>query len=74
MPSGVSVASTAGPTGLTTSGDLSSAHGAVELAKDVGAVMTTGGYIVVGVDDHGEPAGDVAHLELFDPAACTTSR
>jgi hypothetical protein len=31
--------------------------------------MTTSGYIVVGVDDHGELAGDVAHLELFDPAA-----
>ena len=48
--------------------DLSSARGVVELAKDAGAMMITGGYIVVGADDHGRPSGDVQHLELFDPA------
>jgi len=48
--------------------DLSSARGLVEFAKDVGAMMITGGYIVVGADDNGQPTGDVDHLELFDPA------
>lgn len=48
--------------------DLSSARGVVELAKDVGAMMITGGYILVGAGDHGEPTGDVEHLELLDPA------
>lgn len=31
-------------------------------------MMITGGYIVVGANDHGQPAGDVVHLEAFDPA------
>jgi hypothetical protein len=30
--------------------------------------MITGGYILVGADDNGQPAGDVEHPELFDPA------
>jgi hypothetical protein len=49
--------------------DLSSARGLVELAKDIGAMMITGGYIVIGADDTGRPAGDVEHPELFDPAS-----
>ena len=48
--------------------DLSSTRGLVEFAKDVGAMMTTGGYILVGAGDHGQPTGDVEHLDLFDPA------
>lgn len=48
--------------------DLSSARGAVEFAKDAGAMMLAGGYILVGADDQGQPAGDVEHLGLFDPA------
>ena len=48
--------------------DVSSTRGVVELAKDAGAMMITGGYVVVGADDHGRPSGDVHHLELFDPA------
>jgi hypothetical protein len=48
--------------------DLSSAPAMVELAKDAGAMMITGGYILVGADDRGEPSGDVDHLELFDTA------
>lgn len=48
--------------------DLSSARGVVELAKDAGAMMITGGYILIGADDRGEPSGDVDHLELFDTA------
>ena len=48
--------------------DLSSARGVVELAKDAGAMMITGGYVLVGAGDHGEATGDVEHLELFDPA------
>jgi len=48
--------------------DLSSTRGEVELAKDAGAMMITGGYIVVGADDRGQPSGDVQHLELFDTA------
>ena len=48
--------------------DLSSLRARVEFAKDVGAMMITGGYILVGADDNGQPAGEVEHLELFDPA------
>lgn len=48
--------------------DLSSTRDLVEITKDIGALMITGGYIVVGADDHGLPAGEPAHLELFDPA------
>ena len=48
--------------------DLSSARGVVELAKDAGAMMITGGYILVGAGNHGEATGDVEQLELFDPA------
>lgn len=48
--------------------DLSSARGVVELAKDIGAMMISGGCIVVGADDQGRPSGDVLHPELLDPA------
>jgi hypothetical protein len=48
--------------------DLSITRDLVEITKDIGALMITGGYIVVGADDHGLPAGEPAHLELFDPA------
>ncbi|HEX6506207.1 MAG TPA: hypothetical protein VF221_01115 [Chloroflexota bacterium] len=48
--------------------DLSTTRGVVELAKDVGAMMISGGYVLVGADDNGQPAGDVEHLELFDTA------
>jgi hypothetical protein len=48
--------------------DLSSTRDLVEITKDIGAMMITGGYIVVGADDNGRPAGEVEHLELFDPA------
>ncbi len=47
---------------------LSATRDVVELAKDAGAMMITGGYIVVGADDHGQPSGDVLHPELFDTA------
>jgi hypothetical protein len=49
--------------------DLTSARGVVELAKDAGAMMIGGGYVVVGADSHGQPTGEVEHLELFDEAA-----
>jgi hypothetical protein len=48
--------------------DLSATRDVIELAKDAGAMMIIGGYIVVGADDHGQPAGDVLHPELFDTA------
>jgi hypothetical protein len=48
--------------------DLSSARGLVEFAKDVGAMMIAGGYILVGADDSGQPTGEPEHLDLFDPA------
>jgi hypothetical protein len=48
--------------------DLSSSRGLVEFAKDVGAMMITGGYILVGADDNGQASGDIEHLDLFDPA------
>lgn len=37
--------------------DLRSTETKVELAKDVGAMMMAGGYIVFGADDHGRPTG-----------------
>ena len=48
--------------------DLSSKRGVVEFAKDVGAMMITGGYIVIGADDNGRASGSVEHRQLFDPA------
>jgi hypothetical protein len=48
--------------------DLSSTRDLVELAKDVGAMMIAGGYILVGADDQGQPASQHARLDLFDPA------
>jgi hypothetical protein len=48
--------------------DLSEKRDLVEVTKDIGAMMITGGYLVIGADDHGRPAGEPAHLELFDPS------
>jgi hypothetical protein len=48
--------------------DLSKKRDLVELTKDIGAMMMVGGYIIIGADDQGQPAGGVAHPELFDPA------
>jgi hypothetical protein len=48
--------------------DLSSLRDLVEFAKDVGAMMIAGGYILVGADDHGQPASQPARVDLFDPA------
>lgn len=50
--------------------DLSSTRGEVEMAKDVGAMQVKGGYIVIGVDDNGEPTGGMhgANASPFDPA------
>lgn len=50
--------------------DLSSTRGEVEMAKDVAAMQVKGGYIVIGVDDNGEPTGDMdrANTSPFDPA------
>jgi hypothetical protein len=48
--------------------DLSVPRDLVEITKDFGAMMITGGYLVIGADDHGLPTGEPAHLDLFDPA------
>jgi hypothetical protein len=48
--------------------DLSITRGLVEIAKDVGAMLMAGGHILIGADDNGQPAGDVEHPDLFDPA------
>ena len=48
--------------------DLSLTRDVVEITKDIGAMMIAGGYIVVGADDNGQPAGEAAQLDLFDPA------
>jgi hypothetical protein len=48
--------------------DLSEKRDQVEITKDIGAMMITGGYLVIGTDDHGRAVGEPAHLELFDPA------
>jgi hypothetical protein len=44
--------------------DLSSTAGVVELAKDVGAMQVRGGFIVVGVDDHGIPTGEMDSVDV----------
>ena len=50
--------------------DLSTTGGAVELAKDVGAMQVKGGWIVIGVNERGEPTGDMdgADVSPFDVA------
>lgn len=50
--------------------DLNETRDRVELAKDVGAMQSVGGYIVVGADDRGVPVADLAPAEqgLFDDA------
>jgi hypothetical protein len=50
--------------------DLSNRRDIVEFATEVGAMAASGGYIVVGVDDHGRPSGRVgdAQAKLFDEA------
>lgn len=48
--------------------DLSETRGLVEIVKDMGAMMVTGGYLIVGADDQGQPSGEPEHLDLFDPA------
>jgi hypothetical protein len=49
--------------------DLSVTRDLVEITKDFAAMMMTGGYLVIGADDHGQPAGEPARLDLPDPAA-----
>lgn len=48
--------------------DLSEKRDQVEITKDIAAMMMTGGYLVIGADDHGQPTGEPKHLDLFDPA------
>lgn len=50
--------------------DLADAAHRIELAKDIGAMMIHGGYIVIGADDYGRPTGLVTpqHARLFDQA------
>jgi hypothetical protein len=51
--------------------DLSNRRDVVELASEVGALAAAGGSIVIGVDDHGVPAGmlDARKVALFDEAS-----
>lgn len=53
--------------------DLGATRDVVELAKDVGAMQVGGGYIVIGVDQHGTPTGrlDSADTRPFDEASLT---
>lgn len=49
--------------------NLSTAGGLVELTKDIGAMSTLGGYLVVGADDHGNAVGlPGGQASLFDQA------
>jgi hypothetical protein len=50
--------------------DLNDRRGLVEIAKDVGAMMGTGGYIVIGVDDRGALTTEMTTklASLFDEA------
>jgi hypothetical protein len=49
---------------------LSTTREEVEFAKDVGGMSVKGGYIVIGVDGHGSPTGDMDGMEtsVFDAA------
>jgi hypothetical protein len=51
--------------------DLANRRDIVELASEVGAMAAAGGYIVVGVDDHGRPTSrlDTRKAKLFDDAS-----
>jgi hypothetical protein len=46
--------------------DLSETRGVVEIVKDMGAMMVTGGYLIIGADDQGQPSRvgvlDVRHF------------
>ena len=42
--------------------DLSETRGVVEIVKDMGAMMVTGGYLIIGADDQGQPSGEPEHL------------
>lgn len=50
--------------------DLSNHDEQLEFVKDVAAMMMTGGYIVVGADDRGQPTGmfTASNATLFDTA------
>jgi hypothetical protein len=50
--------------------ELSTTRAEVEFAKDVGAMNVKGGYIVIGVDNQGNPTGDMdgADTSIFDAA------
>lgn len=50
--------------------DLTNTRDVVELAKDVGAIQVGAGYIVIGVDSHGAPSGDLDGVDRrpFDEA------
>lgn len=51
--------------------DVGSTEGRVELAKDVGAMLVRGGYILAGIDGHGVPSGlmDGVDPRPFDEAS-----
>lgn len=53
--------------------DLGTKRDRVELAKDVAAMQVRGGYILLGVDNHGSPTGglDGADTRAFDEASLT---
>jgi hypothetical protein len=53
--------------------DLTTTEATVELAKDIGAMQVRGGYIVIGVDGHGAPTGELddADRRRFDEASLT---
>jgi len=48
--------------------DLSVRDEVIELVKDIAAMQILGGYVVVGADDKGQPAGHLSdhHLRLFE--------
>jgi hypothetical protein len=50
--------------------DMRETRDVVELAKDVGAMLMKGGYLVIGADDYGQPTGQLAdeQLPLLDEA------
>jgi predicted HTH transcriptional regulator len=50
--------------------DLDHTEGVVKLARDVAAMQSQGGYIVIGVDGRGLPSDTLTlrHVELFDEA------
>ena len=54
--------------------DLTATDDTVDLAKDIGALQVRGGYIVIGVDSHGNPTGELDGVDIRGSTRRTSRR